>query len=398
MKTRTGNCQEIFLTTALLRIAFAAIACISFWSSLSTSRAGPLDVWHVRSSGVTNALNADAYGNGTFVVVGNEGTLLTSSDGVAWTRRNSGAASALNSVVFANNIFVIVGESGSILTSANGASWIRRNSGTTDFLYDVTYGGGKFIAVSDTGTVVSSTDGLTWTPRSGSTTGVYGVAFGNSKYVSVGATVSCFIFCVYNTVTYASGDAVTWSQTYPGQGYLMSDLAFGNGSFVAVGDQGTILTSTDGTSWIQPNSGASEFLWNVAFGNNTFVVVGGQRGGIFTSSDRVNWTARNSGTPNGLFNVAYANGTFMAVGQYGTILQSDSVVVAPPTLLMSLSGNNFQFSWPVSAGSFSLEETDNLTTPTWSSTPNQIPTVVGDQTVVTLPAAQTGTRFYRLVR
>jgi len=299
-------------------------------------------------------------------------------------------------MVIVNGLFVVVGEGGVILTSTNGQSWTRRSSGTTDFLYDVNFGNGKFIAISDTGTVVSSTNGVTWSSSSGGPQDAYGVAYGNSKFVAVGGVYSCPFFCYYYSVTYASADGVTWAQSTPGPSYLLSDVAFGNGKFVAVGDGGTILTSINGTSWSLPVSGASEVLWNVAFGNGTFVVVGGQQGGIFSSTNAVTWTNRNSGTGNGLFNVAYANGTFLAVGLNGTIRQSDPVV-PPPRLAISVAGSSLRFSWPLAAGAFSLQEADNLSTPAWSPTPNQMATNVGDQTIVTV-AVPTANRFYRLVR
>ncbi len=200
------------------KFALVAVAGMSFWSSVSTTQAGPLDVWHTRSSGVTNVLNADAYGNGAYVVVGNEGRIVTSSDGVAWTRRSSGTANSLNSLVFVNGLFVAVGEGGTILTSANGQSWTPRSSGTSDFLYDVSYGNGKFIAISDTGTVVSSTNGIAWNSSSGGTVGAYGVAYGNGKFVAVGGLIECSFFgCYYySDVVYASADGVTWVQSTPG--------------------------------------------------------------------------------------------------------------------------------------------------------------------------------------
>src|SRR2546422_8960184 len=101
-------------------LVLTALGFALFSSSLTTTKADPLDVWHARNSGVTNAFNADAFGNGIFVVVGNQGTVVTSADGVAWTSRNSGTVHDLNSMVFANGLFVVVGQSGTILTSTHG--------------------------------------------------------------------------------------------------------------------------------------------------------------------------------------------------------------------------------------------------------------------------------------
>ena len=54
--------------------------------------------------------------------------------------------------------------------------------------------------------------------------------------------------------------------------------------FVAVGNSGTILTSSDGTSWTSPTSGTSNDLKGVTYANSTFVAVG-KSGTILTSTD-----------------------------------------------------------------------------------------------------------------
>lgn len=72
--------------------------------------------WTNRDSGTTNALGRVTFGNGLFVTVGLEGTILTSPDGVAWTARNSGTTSQLFGVTYANGLFVATGNSGTILT------------------------------------------------------------------------------------------------------------------------------------------------------------------------------------------------------------------------------------------------------------------------------------------
>jgi hypothetical protein len=61
----------------------------------------------------------------------------------------------------------------------------------------------------------------------------------------------------------------------------------------------------------------------VAYGNGLFVVVGDD-GAILTSPDGLNWTVQTSGTGIDLYGVAYGNGTFVAVGDDGAILTSPS--------------------------------------------------------------------------
>jgi hypothetical protein len=51
-------------------------------------------------------------------------------------------------------------------------------------------------------------------------------------------------------------------------------ITYGNGLFVAVGSEGTILISPDGRSWTKQNSGTTKHLHAVAYGNGLFVAVG----------------------------------------------------------------------------------------------------------------------------
>jgi len=98
------------------------------------------------------------------------------------------------------------------------------------------------------------------------------------------------------------------------------------GLFVAVGDNGTILTSPDGTTWTQRTSppgpfGARVHLYDVTYGNGLFVAVG-DNGTILTSPDGTTWAKRNSGTSEEFLGVTYGNGIFLTIGLDGNILIS----------------------------------------------------------------------------
>ena len=61
--------------------------------------------------------------NGLFVTVGNNGIILTSSDGTAWDNRISGTTYNLVGITYVNSTFVTVGDNGTILVSSNGTTW-----------------------------------------------------------------------------------------------------------------------------------------------------------------------------------------------------------------------------------------------------------------------------------
>ena len=136
--------------------------------------------------------------NGLFVTVGDNGIILTSSDGISWTKRTSGTTKNLYGVTYGDGLVVTVGDNGTILTSSSGTSWTSRTSGTTKNLYGVTYGGGLFVTVGDNGTILTSSDGTTWTNTSTNkrtTLGryfsqpdanhLYGVTYGEGLFLSL---------------------------------------------------------------------------------------------------------------------------------------------------------------------------------------------------------------------
>ena len=104
----------------------------------------------------------------------------------------------------------------------------------------------------------------------------------------------------------------TISDDTPGDDDTTSSSSSSNGQFVAVGEDGTIVTSIS----------TSSNLWGVTYGNSIFVFVGTE-GTILNSSDNgTTWIPRTSGTTNHLRDIIYANSKFVSVGASGTILTS----------------------------------------------------------------------------
>src|SRR5690606_20008532 len=56
-------------------------------------------------------------------------------------------------------MWVVVGDGGTILTSTNDTTWTSRTSGTTQHLRGVAYGDGLYVAVGLSGTILTSPDG-----------------------------------------------------------------------------------------------------------------------------------------------------------------------------------------------------------------------------------------------
>jgi hypothetical protein len=120
--------------------------------------------WLPLNSGVNVNLNSVAYHNGTFVAVGNNGTILYSQDtGDSWSINNTITNKNLKAVRYLNGKWVIVGEKGTVITSLLGTGfWTLHSSGTTNTLNDVAFVNNLYFAIGTKGTVIESTDANSW--------------------------------------------------------------------------------------------------------------------------------------------------------------------------------------------------------------------------------------------
>jgi photosystem II stability/assembly factor-like uncharacterized protein len=84
---------------------------------IGTASATPLDVWYPR---LTNSVLAVAYGGGTFVAVGNSGTVACSTNGGSHWTTSQPTTNTLQDVAYGQEKFVAVGANGTVMVSSNG--------------------------------------------------------------------------------------------------------------------------------------------------------------------------------------------------------------------------------------------------------------------------------------
>jgi hypothetical protein len=185
-------------------------------------------------------------------------------------------AGALNSVVFGNGIFVAGGNQGTIVTSTNGADWTTQTAGTTVDFGRLKFVNGKFFAIS--GRAFVSSNGVDWTPVSGFLdTGLpfsgdfTDITFGNGLYYATLTTGALL----------TSPDLTTWtSHSTP---VRLLTLTYGNNMFVGAIDamlagnsQSKLATSRDTESWTSIGLGLDSRIGSageVTFLNGIFSAV-----------------------------------------------------------------------------------------------------------------------------
>jgi hypothetical protein len=265
-----------------------------------------------------------AFGNEMFVTMGvfDDGmggrfySVQRSSDGVSWTGSVAPANSMLRGITFGNGEFIMAGDGGLIFTSTDGLNWTQQVNQTGYTLNGVAFVGGTFLAVGAQGTVLRSSDGATWFQ-----------AFDSEpvNLLGVGAAFGRFYAVGENSTILASADQATWTSVVSASYSALRSVTFAENQWVAVGEHASGVVSSNGTTWesrpVFTSIGGMPNTWfnGVAFGNGTYVAVGGQGGPIYTSPDARTWTERyfNLGQDD-LLAVTHAVGRFVAVGAAGT--------------------------------------------------------------------------------
>ena len=278
--------------------------------------------WTNRTSAHVGNFYGVASRAGLHVASGASGAIYTSTNGIDWIARSSGKSGLLMNVNGDGPLWVVVGDGGAIVTSTNGLDWTSRTSPTNALFRGVAYGNGIYVACGDGGAIVRSTDGATWTAvSSGTNLSLQGVGYG-MDFVNSGDTNQVptenplFVVVGANGLILTSTNGVSWTQRTSGTTVYISDVMYGNGYYVAVGNT-RILRSSDGVDWSFATNSA--YLYRAAYCSGLFKATG-KSGAIWSSTDGLTWEAETSGTTNDIRGISYAEDQFVAVGHNGTIL------------------------------------------------------------------------------
>ena len=192
----------------------------------------------------------------------------------------------------------------------------------------------RLVAVGNAGTLLAGDYNYTSTSPPGVTAWTQATSVPNGFVSGLSAVTSDLTrFIALGTdgsiVTSADGNTWTSAAPIPNNSTRMNGLAFGLASgstaYVAVGDGGKIFTSPDLTAWTQATSNTTSELFNVSFPKDIFVATGAS-GALLTSPDGNTWTVQTSNTPSALRGAAFGTGaagaSYVVVGDAGTVLTS----------------------------------------------------------------------------
>ncbi len=235
-----------------------------------------------------------------------------------WTQQQSGTSAMLTTVTFGSNLFVAGGEEGSVITSADGVHWKPQASGITSHINAMAYGAGKFVAVSADGTIITSAKGNQWTATytADMETTLHAVAYCSDRFIAGG-----------KDVLLESVNGTDWKMVEGGApdagGWNIYGISCGKGITVAVTMEGSTLVAKNNSGWkaVQPDGGTGFIA--VTFGQGKFIAVT-ETGVAFSSTDGEHWKSKAmlERSPLTVSNILFAANTFLVVGSPGLIIVS----------------------------------------------------------------------------
>ena len=285
--------------------------------------------WTIQPSTTLSNLYGVAHVDaGTWIAVGDGGTILRSTDGGAgWSGVSSPVADALRGVSMLGSVGVAVGIGGRIVrTTDGGAHWVVQVRPTTRALYAVSLAPGLAVATGEEGQIfVSEDDGVSWTLHTAGTASVlFGVSVNGSSGIGVGGQ---------GAVVMSTNAGQGWGLTIPGDaltffyGACLASPSTGWAVGTSVSVPSLIIKSTDtGFVWGPQTAPTAQTLTGVSCTSLDVGTAVGFAGTILRTEDGgAHWTSQDGNTAQNLNAVSFYDSQLgVAVGDLGTILRTTS--------------------------------------------------------------------------
>ncbi|UJF34090.1 stalk domain-containing protein [Paenibacillus hexagrammi] len=256
------------------------------------------------------------------------GAMAQSTDPIVWSKTTSTSeANDLHDVAFnSSHTYAAVGDDGTILTSSDGDHWEHEASGVSGNVKAVATNGSQFVAVGDHGALVTSNDGKSWTKAS----------------VNVPYTLGQFIQGSDRDDYSSRYPDINWNEPFTQANLQFTEVIWDGWRYAAVGELTyatgrTILMSrfiecysTDGHDWgfqmmgVEPQLSSMDTgskypqeLGELVYTGSMYLLTAGSY--ILTSSDLYDWTVHDPGIKGELAGLAFHGGQFVAVGWDGAL-------------------------------------------------------------------------------
>jgi len=275
----------------------------------------------------------------TTVAVGQNGVILTKVGDEAWQKQYATGYTTLKKVEYINGQFIAVGQGSTIETSTDGLSWDKKNFdlGSSYGFEDIAYGNGNYVIVALGGEVFVSTTLDSFNQLDSGTTRLYGVEFGNGKFIAISE----------NGVVSTTVNTVDWTNSLviPAE-YNFKSIMFHNGNFIMTAKYNKsstvarIYKTSDGSNFEQLLNATGRDFVGLDYGDG-FYVAQSKEGRFYFAEDLSTWT-QNAGIFSHLDTITsfdYVDGKFLAIGNSEYYL--DNVGYVAPVVEDEVGVTNF---------------------------------------------------------
>lgn len=288
--------------------------------------------WQLLTTNTLEHLN-DVYfiNNDTGLVVGDNGTLLKTTDGGAnWIQKQIGTTNHLKSITFVNSDVGFLNTSNEIFKTLDGGeNWILQD--TMDYISMLSFSNADTGFAMGAGRLIKTEDqGLTWNKFS----------CGCPHYITLSFTVApnnnLFLGTTSSWIYTSSYNGTNWTSTYNNNSsYNLDDIFFLNnnvgyavsGGYYQNGNGGSVMKTNDGgDTWNNIFDYPIWFQSTFFLDTNVGFCVGSEGRIIKTYDGGANWNELNTNSYynwNTLKSVFFADySTGYCVGNYGTIIKT----------------------------------------------------------------------------
>ena len=241
--------------------------------------------------------------NGSMWVIGGNGTLAYSYNGINWTTVSSPIETQINHIAWNGTMWVAVGQGwsrNSIMYSYDGINWTCVGNGIFYFAKGIAWNGTMWVAggsnSSGTTTLASSSDGINWTNLNITLQPglITSVAWNGTMWVAGGMTSTG------GQTLLTSPDGINWTGRGSVIGATINAIVWNGSIWVAGGNDGwqggyAFATSSNGINWTSNTNGnffktgCSSLFWN----GSMFVAGGTDGAGGKTLAYSLNGTTWN---------------------------------------------------------------------------------------------------------
>lgn len=238
---------------------------------------------------------AVAYGNGVYVLAGNKGHMMWSTDLSSWTVVQTDIPTTMRwkTVVFGGGKFLAFSYTPNTqdatryaAVSTDGKAWQIADVPASGAVESSAYGNGTYVAVG-VSDVLYSADGLQWySVSSEMIASATSVIFDGTRFVAAG-----------QSGVYESKNGAVWGRTYSAS-LTYPTLVYGGGVYCLFQFMGAAYWSQDATDWNQLEAPTDAFSWYGCYGGGKFLCTGYRNEtGLFAivSKDGKQWSTSELG-------------------------------------------------------------------------------------------------------